>query len=121
MQPPQSRKLKSSRNSRRLNNRKKGKANGAKEPIGEEHSNGCSGATDTEDGLAMAQERAGSERRKVGYNFMAEDFQGVALRRTRCLECESVTERKEPFYDIPVPIVAREELVTDHDVNEIYR
>lgn len=121
MQPPHSRKLKSSRNSRRLNNRKKSKANGSKEPISEEHGNGCSGATDTEDGLAMAQERAGSARRKVGYNFMAEDFQGIALRRTRCLECESVTERKEPFYDIPVPIVSGEDLVEDEDVNKIYR
>lgn len=33
-----------------------------------------------------------------------EDFQGVSLLRTTCLECEQVTERKETFCDICVPI-----------------
>lgn len=33
-----------------------------------------------------------------------EDFQGVSLLRTTCLECEHVTERKETFCDICVPI-----------------
>lgn len=35
--------------------------------------------------------------------------QGITLRRTCCLECESVTERKETFYDIPVPILCKSE------------
>jgi len=35
---------------------------------------------------------------------MFDDFQGVSLLRTTCLECEFVTERKESFCDICVPI-----------------
>lgn len=41
---------------------------------------------------------------RVGHNFISEDFQGVTLLRTTCLECEQVTERKETFCDICVPI-----------------
>lgn len=36
--------------------------------------------------------------------FISEDFEGVSLLRTTCLECEHVTERKETFCDIYVPI-----------------
>lgn len=36
--------------------------------------------------------------------FISEDFEGVSLLRTTCLECEQVTERKETFCDICVPI-----------------
>lgn len=36
--------------------------------------------------------------------FISEDFEGVSLLRTTCLECEHVTERKETFFDICVPI-----------------
>ena len=36
--------------------------------------------------------------------FISEDFEGVTLLRTTCLECEQVTERKEIFCDICVPI-----------------
>ncbi|XP_066586356.1 ubiquitin carboxyl-terminal hydrolase 1 [Prorops nasuta] len=36
--------------------------------------------------------------------FITEDFEGVSLLRTTCLECEHVTERKETFCDICVPI-----------------
>ncbi|CAL1682780.1 unnamed protein product [Lasius platythorax] len=36
--------------------------------------------------------------------FISEDFEGVSLLRTTCLECEHVTERKETFCDICVPI-----------------
>ncbi|XP_050542668.1 ubiquitin carboxyl-terminal hydrolase 1 [Daktulosphaira vitifoliae] len=37
-------------------------------------------------------------------NSMFDDFQGISLLRTTCLECEFVTERKESFCDICVPI-----------------
>lgn len=61
-------------------------------------------------------------RRKLGYNFVAEDFEGVTLRRTKCLECESVTERKEPFYDIPVPIsIKDDEFLDTKNDNDIFR
>jgi len=36
--------------------------------------------------------------------FISEDFEGISLLRTTCLECEQVTERKETFCDICVPI-----------------
>lgn len=36
--------------------------------------------------------------------FISEDFEGVSLLRTTCLECEHITERKETFCDICVPI-----------------
>lgn len=36
--------------------------------------------------------------------FISEDFEGISLLRTTCLECEYVTERKETFCDICVPI-----------------
>lgn len=32
-------------------------------------------------------------------------FQGQLVLRTRCLECESFTERREDFHDISVPVL----------------
>lgn len=32
-------------------------------------------------------------------------FQGQLVLRTRCLECESFTERREDFQDISVPVL----------------
>lgn len=37
-------------------------------------------------------------------DFISESFEGVTVLRTTCLECEYVTERKESFMDICVPI-----------------
>lgn len=97
-------------------NKKKDK--NSKESISEEQANGVC-VTDTEDASSV-DGTSDSVRKKVAYNFVSEDFEGVTLRRTRCLECESVTERKETFYDIPVPIIFKAE---DLDVSpsEIYR
>lgn len=39
------------------------------------------------------------------YNFIADDFQGVSVQCTVCLECEQVTQRQETFCDICVPII----------------
>ncbi|KAG8228740.1 hypothetical protein J437_LFUL007075 [Ladona fulva] len=39
-------------------------------------------------------------------NFISGDFEGVTLLRTKCLECEHVTEQRETFCDICVPITA---------------
>ncbi|XP_044756489.1 ubiquitin carboxyl-terminal hydrolase 1 [Coccinella septempunctata] len=55
------------------------------------------------------------QQKKIGFNFLTEDFEGITLVRTKCLECESVTERKEPFYDIPVPIISE----GDFDITKI--
>lgn len=98
-------------------NKKKDK--NSKESISEEQANGIC-VTDTEDASSVDGTSDISVRKKVAYNFVSEDFEGVTLRRTRCLECESVTERKETFYDIPVPIIFKPE---DFDVSpsEIYR
>ncbi|XP_060526596.1 ubiquitin carboxyl-terminal hydrolase 1 [Cylas formicarius] len=50
-----------------------------------------------------------ANRKKMGYNFIVEDFEGVSLHRTKCLECEEVSERKEPFLEIQVPVSFRGE------------
>jgi len=39
-------------------------------------------------------------------DFISESFEGVTVLRTTCLECEYVTERKESFMDICVPIIS---------------
>lgn len=98
-------------------NKKKDK--NSKESISEEQANGMC-VIETEDASSVDGASDCSVRKKVAYNFVSEDFEGITLRRTRCLECESVTERKETFYDIPVPIIFKPE---DYDVSpsEIYR
>nr|CAD7393671.1 unnamed protein product [Timema cristinae] len=55
-------------------------------------------------GVGTDGERTGGSRKRVGYNFVSADFEGVTVLRTTCLECEHVTERKETFCDICVPI-----------------
>lgn len=37
--------------------------------------------------------------------LMEKLFQGRLVLRTRCLECESFTERREDFQDISVPVL----------------
>ncbi|KAI4459602.1 ubiquitin carboxyl-terminal hydrolase [Holotrichia oblita] len=90
-----------------------------KDAISEEQSNGTC-VTDTEDASSV-DGTSDNGKKKLGYNFVAEDFEGITLRRTKCLECESVTERKEPFYDIPVPISLLTEDDFDKNPCEIYR
>ncbi|XP_076301730.1 ubiquitin specific protease 1 isoform X2 [Lasioglossum baleicum] len=58
--------------------------------------------------------------------FISEDFEGVSLLRTTCLECEHVTERKETFCDICVPIDIDRSNETDEDAesmdsSEVYK
>lgn len=40
-----------------------------------------------------------------GLDLMERLFQGQLVLRTRCLECESFTERREDFQDISVPVL----------------
>lgn len=40
-----------------------------------------------------------------GLDLMETLFQGQLVLRTRCLECESFTERREDFQDISVPVL----------------
>lgn len=42
---------------------------------------------------------------KEGLDLMERLFQGQLVLRTRCLECESFTERREDFQDISVPVL----------------
>ncbi|XP_012289021.1 ubiquitin carboxyl-terminal hydrolase 1 [Orussus abietinus] len=58
--------------------------------------------------------------------FISEDFEGISLLRTTCLECEHVTERKETFCDICVPIDTDRSNEKDEDgrlvdSSEVYR
>ncbi|KAG5878430.1 hypothetical protein JTB14_026303 [Gonioctena quinquepunctata] len=105
------------RRSWKKNYKKKDK--GAKEPISEEQVNGAN-STDVEDSGSI-DSNGGGIRKKLGYNFVAEDFEGITLRRTKCLECENVTERKELFYDIPVPISVRDDDSETANVGDIFR
>lgn len=40
-----------------------------------------------------------------GLDLMTRLFHGQLVTRTRCLECESFTERREDFQDISVPVL----------------
>ncbi|CAG9861265.1 unnamed protein product [Phyllotreta striolata] len=93
-----SNKVWSVRNSWKKSLKKKDKT---KESISEEQVNG---AHQSNGEVPLTSPNVSSTKQKLNYNFVTEDFEGITLRRTKCLECECVTERKEPFYDIPVPI-----------------
>eukprot|EP00079_Xenopus_tropicalis_P024246 XP_012816808.1 PREDICTED: ubiquitin carboxyl-terminal hydrolase 1 isoform X2 [Xenopus tropicalis] len=43
-----------------------------------------------------------------GFELVEKMFQGKLVLRTRCLECESFTERREDFQDISVPVLESE-------------
>ncbi|KAL1140878.1 hypothetical protein AAG570_000806 [Ranatra chinensis] len=62
------------------------------------------------------------EHPSVGHNFISEHFEGVSLLKTTCLECEQVTERKETFCDICVPITTDLQLKEEpFNVNKLYQ
>ncbi|XP_063747029.1 ubiquitin carboxyl-terminal hydrolase 1 isoform X2 [Eleginops maclovinus] len=78
-----------------------------------------------------ANERSGEERAErnpaedkktvklqEGLNLMEQLFQGRLVLRTRCLECESFTERREDFQDISVPVMDEEPSSPD-DLSEV--
>ncbi|XP_075037894.1 ubiquitin carboxyl-terminal hydrolase 1 [Mixophyes fleayi] len=45
-----------------------------------------------------------SQKESVGFDLVEKLFQGQLVLRTRCLECECFTERREDFQDISVPV-----------------
>ncbi|KAK1896577.1 Ubiquitin carboxyl-terminal hydrolase 1 [Dissostichus eleginoides] len=53
-----------------------------------------------------------------GLDLMEQLFQGCLVLRTRCLECESFTERREDFQDISVPVLDEEPSSPD-DLSEV--
>ncbi|XP_038608772.1 LOW QUALITY PROTEIN: ubiquitin carboxyl-terminal hydrolase 1 [Tachyglossus aculeatus] len=52
---------------------------------------------------------AGPGLEQVGFELVEKLFQGQLVLRTRCLECECLTERREDFQDISVPVQEEEE------------
>ncbi|XP_004699436.1 ubiquitin carboxyl-terminal hydrolase 1 [Echinops telfairi] len=55
---------------------------------------------------------------QIGFELVEKLFQGQLVLRTRCLECESLTERRENFQDISVP-VQEDELSKAEESSEI--
>lgn len=51
--------------------------------------------------------------KNLGFDFVADDFEGTTVLRTTCLECEIVTERKQTMCDISVPIPEDKRLESD--------
>lgn len=94
---------------------------------GQSSSNSTCPADITGSSKAETQQPEKSARKKggVGYNFVANDFEGVTVLCTTCLECEHTTERKETFYDICVPIMTAEQDSDEGDlpqhVSEVYQ
>ncbi|XP_043677639.1 ubiquitin carboxyl-terminal hydrolase 1 [Vespula pensylvanica] len=93
------------------------------------NTNGVSSSRPYENGHAEFPESngdIGNHRPESKKCFISEDFEGISLLRTTCLECEHVTERKETFCDICVPIdVNRSNEKDDEgrsvDSSEVYR
>uniref|UniRef100_A0A8C6BUM3 Ubiquitin carboxyl-terminal hydrolase n=1 Tax=Monodon monoceros TaxID=40151 RepID=A0A8C6BUM3_MONMO len=55
---------------------------------------------------------------QIGFELVEKLFQGQLVLRTHCLECESLTERREDFQDISVP-VQEDELSKVEESSEI--
>ncbi|OCT84710.1 ubiquitin carboxyl-terminal hydrolase 1 [Xenopus laevis] len=68
-----------------------------------------------ENGLCILENNKNREDTKTipgnessGFELVEKMFQGKLVLRTRCLECESFTERREDFQDISVPVLESE-------------
>ncbi|XP_049630353.1 ubiquitin carboxyl-terminal hydrolase 1 [Suncus etruscus] len=59
-----------------------------------------------------------TNKEQIGFELVEKLFQGQLVLRTRCLECESLTERREDFQDISVP-VQEDELSKVEESSEI--
>lgn len=46
----------------------------------------------------------------LGLDFFRDDFEGVTVAKTKCLECETCTEQKETMIDIAIPIASPSEV-----------
>ncbi|XP_034249058.1 ubiquitin carboxyl-terminal hydrolase 1 [Thrips palmi] len=69
-------------------------------------------------------DEADNAEEKTRLNFIEEDFEGVMVLCTRCLECECITEMKEAFYEIGVPIASDQDPEIREDgkrISELYR
>ncbi|XP_007550900.1 ubiquitin carboxyl-terminal hydrolase 1 isoform X1 [Poecilia formosa] len=59
----------------------------------------------TQQSAARKSAKGQTEKRHDVLGLMEKLFQGRLVLRTRCLECESFTERREDFQDISVPVL----------------
>ncbi|KAG2461914.1 ubiquitin carboxyl-terminal hydrolase 1 [Polypterus senegalus] len=67
---------------------------------------------------AKLEEKKPASEEELHFNLLQRLFQGQLVLRTRCLECECYTERREDFQDISVP-VQENESHTVQDISEI--
>ena len=56
-----------------------------------------------------------ARQRAQRFNIIEKLFQGTMMMRTKCLECERCTERKENFQDVSVPLKADGNADSDSD------
>uniref|UniRef100_A0A3B4GLB1 Ubiquitin carboxyl-terminal hydrolase n=1 Tax=Pundamilia nyererei TaxID=303518 RepID=A0A3B4GLB1_9CICH len=61
--------------------------------------------TEQENGVTHDESEKNLQEPPTGLSLMERLFQGRLVLRTRCLECESFTERREDFQDISVPVL----------------
>lgn len=59
-----------------------------------------------------------AQKHKEDLGLMEQLFHGRLVLRTRCLECESFTERKEDFQDISVPVL-EDQPISPEDLSEV--
>ena len=56
-----------------------------------------------------------ARQRAQRFNIIEKLFQGTMMMKTKCLECERCTERKENFQDVSVPLKADGNADSDSD------
>ncbi|XP_026120957.1 ubiquitin carboxyl-terminal hydrolase 1-like [Carassius auratus] len=60
-----------------------------------------------------------NNKEQTGLDVLKWMFQGQLVLRTRCLECECFTERREDFQDISVPVQENDNISSDSDSSQI--
>lgn len=65
-------------------------------------------SADSNGDSAMSEDRLAEKIKTLGLDFFREDFEGVTLCTTKCLTCETTTEKKEAMIDLSVSISANE-------------
>lgn len=63
---------------------------------------------DSNGDLTISEDRLADKIKNLGLDFFREDFEGVTLCTTKCLTCETTTEKKEAMIDLSVSISPNE-------------
>ncbi|XP_068599425.1 ubiquitin carboxyl-terminal hydrolase 1 [Brachionichthys hirsutus] len=66
---------------------------------------GQSRGGETSDGRTAEDKKPANPHEDLDLDLMENLFQGQLVLRTRCLECENFTERREDFQDISIPVL----------------